>query len=862
MSFKTTAILTVVLLILLGWFFTARPELQTTTIATPTTSPTGTTIAQQHVFDDPPEIDDVVAVSASRPGQRTWKFQRVESEDDDPQKAWQIVEPIRSDVPKWEIDNLVRTVKDLKYQIKYAPGQPDAVTLEQAGLETPRLLVTLEARDGRTLDLQVGKPAGNNQTFVRVAGAGDILVAQKSLDRLLKKSVNEYRDKAVFKFAAADAVALNILHRPAAPGSAGGSTVTYRLVKRDDSHWVFEQPFNADANHQTVIAAITAASRLRVIDWVDFRSDAGISRFGLAPPTTEVEIVTQTVTVPPPSSDAPDGADIESPDGEAGAQPPGQGDAPPQPPAPPGDPSVSIETHRYAFHLSDRSPLGQDSWNYFKLADDDAVATISKSVAAKFIPTVEKWRNMDICTAPVTGATQVRIRTSGASLVTLEKNDRNDWVFQDSEVPPAAGPPVLAEAGEIDELLKTIDKLEALNFVDHADPQDPIYGLAEPRVEITLTIPGQDQPETISLGNPTDDVAKRVYYLRRGQSSSIAKIRASAAAILDRKPEVYLDRKIIGISMADLQTVRLTRPSAVSVDTASLTLTRDTTGWIGCPIPSQGEGLTGDQQLACLPADPAAAIKLVATIVNLRAQQVVARAGTDRDYGLDQPTLRVTVTYNAPIVIKIDDDGHVEDAPPHTHTQPSALPGDPLLSIELIITELGSDLYARRTDLRTVFRLRRADYDVLTADFLDKKIMNFEQSQAVSVAVTAGDNVHRFDKKDQGWIYAPAPDLPINPKKVTNLLLQIQDLRLKRYVAYGATDLAPYGLDKPHQAVKVVVEGGKTIVLLVSDRPCPADSDNSLYAVIQGTRNIFLMTPDSVSRFDISLDEFEQPADS
>ncbi len=95
-----------------------------------------------------------------------------------------------------------------------------------------------------------------------------------------------------------------------------------------------------------------------------------------------------------------------------------------------------------------------------------------------------------------------------------------------------------------------------------------------------------------------------------------------------------------------------------------------------------------------------------------------------------------------------------------------------------------------------------------------------------------------------------------------DLLVQLADLKLKRYIAYNVKSLADYGLDKPARSIAVVTSEGKAQKLLVSDRPCPSYSYMNVYAMIEGTRNVFIVTPESVSHFDFSLSHFEKAPDS
>ncbi|MEE9295667.1 MAG: hypothetical protein V3W34_11990, partial [Phycisphaerae bacterium] len=138
MNFKTTAVMMFFLAILLGWFLIERPD-QKADADRSSVVRTTSSVAEKPIFENPPEVDDVSAVTVTRAGEDAWRFERTSAEDSQDDAGWQMVAPGRFDVQKWQVDSIVRTVTALKYQIKYAPGDAGAVTAAQAGLEPPRV---------------------------------------------------------------------------------------------------------------------------------------------------------------------------------------------------------------------------------------------------------------------------------------------------------------------------------------------------------------------------------------------------------------------------------------------------------------------------------------------------------------------------------------------------------------------------------------------------------------------------------------------------------------------------------------------------------------------------------------------------
>ena len=79
---------------------------------------------------------------------------------------------------------------------------------------------------------------------------------------------------------------------------------------------------------------------------------------------------------------------------------------------------------------------------------------------------------------------------------------------------------------------------------------------------------------------------------------------------------------------------------------------------------------------------------------------------------------------------------------------------------------------------------------------------------------------------------------------------------------YAAADLEAYDLGRPANSVTVRTDDGETVTLLISEKVSSPDRDSEPYAVIEGTGDVFLVTPDTVKNTDISIDELEQATDS
>lgn len=860
MNFKTTVGLTVALIVVLVGLFAFKPQQNAVTAGDRSTAPA--TTFEQDLFPDP--WTDPVKLTCIKAGQPAWVFERTDDlEDEDDQVEWALVEPIHAAVPKYEPDGIANRLKRLKYQVKYAEDDPETITPTDAGLEPPKFDIKLEDRDGKTFAIQVGKAASTNETYVRLGDSGDIFVARSSLANLIKKRLEDYRDKSLFTFDADDAKSIEVVHRP-----DDGDTVTYRLAKHDGD-WVFEEPFNADAVDKIVASAVRSLSRLRAGEWVESDADDQLGRFGLDQPRLEITVVCEKKV---PIEEEDDEGDDDSTDAETEAD-----DETAEETSTDQEPEYEIKTQEYRIHIAGRSPVGRDTALYARLAGESAVATVSKGTVDTITPSVEKWRNMELTSAKVSKATRVRIQTGDGSETFIKENGR--WVFEEDEI--------AADSDALNELLKKIEDVKAVSFVDDIDPMDRRFGLASPRVVIVATIPGQDTPERIVIGRPTDDVAKRLYFARRGEASAVAKIRATDAILLLRSPRDYLDPQIFAIPKKDLQRLTVDRSNPISGKPETLTLAKQDGKWrLIEPVDADTDAATTN--------------KLVNTFANLRAESVATQSGSPAAFGLDAPIVKVAVTYTPPpLAARLDfgkdaaaetetdsestgesadtesDADKTDDSPAQEEASDAdsssddqiaetpALPeAQPDRTVELWLAESDHKLYAKRSNSPAIYKLRRGVLDTVLADFHAKSIFNFEQSQVTSFSVSSGEVTHQFEKVDDRWVYGNEPDLPLDTRKVDELLTKLSNLKLQRFVEYAAADLDAYDLGRPANSVTIRTDDGRPVTLLISEKVCSLDREKSRYAVIEGTGDVFLVTPDTVSDTDISIDELEQAADS
>ena len=407
--------------------------------------------------------------------------------------------------------------------------------------------------------------------------------------------------------------------------------------------------------------------------------------------------------------------------------------------------------------------------------------------------------------------------TTGEGVAVLVKKE-DVWRFE-----PDDG---RADAEVVDALLQTISNLKAVAFIDDAPASLAGFGLDDPQATIRLTIPGREQIERIAVGGYTDQQTKRLMYVRRNESASIAKVRSSDVADLVQGPRHYRDRAVVEVLPVQFERIVLSAENPLTGERQTITLARPTGAWrMVEPVEAAVQEELVDQ--------------LVDTLSSLRAEQVVADEAESSAYGLHAPNVVLELSYQG-----LADPGGDESA---------AQTG----TITLSMTAHEGGYYARRSDRPAVYRVSKDFYDQIMAEYRSDRVVDFDETEVRRFAIRRGDVTHAFVKDGERWRYEAEPDLPLDAARVMNLLLQVRDLRTSRYVRHLTDDLTPFHMDDPAHEVVVALADGTNHILWVSDQSVDG-SDGGFYAAVEGGRSVFLLTADSVNRFDVPLDDLEE----
>lgn len=821
MSTKTTLALAFSLVVLVLLYYVVRSgpgaaETRISPLPAVASSPTTRDLLET-------KLGDIVKVVCRGRDREEWVFQKDTESSGAGQPVWRMTAPLEMKCLRWEVDKFGSRLGNLKYELSYRTGEPGALTAAGAGLNPPEAVITLTDADGKTVTVEIGKAASSSETYVRLAGSDEIFVGKSRLRDLVKDKALEYREKQLWDFDAQDVTRVEIDDR-----SDADSPVSYAFA-RDGSRWMMESPVTARATSK-LDDVLSGMARLRALQWHDDRQEK-LGMYGLDPAALVVRVtVEEQVPVEKDEDEDESGEGEGTSEGEEGA-----------------DESTETETKTtvYELHVSDRSPIGEDTMTYMRIGRENSVATVMKSAVAKFKPVMSEWREMRITTVDTGAATRIELATPDGSATIVKKEGQ--WSFQSD----GGG----AEASVVSELLKAVGGLEAVTFIDGPTPDLAAFGLDKPQAEIRLTIPGVEGVERVTVGGYTDEAAKRLLYARRNELTSIGKVRRADVAKLLRGPHLYRDRTIVDVPPSRFERIVLSTENRFDAGAGEVTLQRIENTWtMSEPVKAE---VREDQM-----------DKLIEALSGLRAEQVVADEGEASAYGLHAPAVTVALTYKPPTEFPVEppadeasdtsETGEEEGGEDKAEATVPEEVQPPSKTLELSVAEHDGKYYARRSDRGTIYEVTRGLFNELLAEYRTDRIMDFDDTKVRALSIRKGDKTHVFTRHEGRWLYQAEPDLPLDSKKVDDLVRQIRDLRTRRYVRHATDDLAGYGLSAPLHEVTVTLDDNASHTLWISEQVAVKGPDRGSYAAVKNASGVFLLSAASLRRLEVSLDELEE----
>jgi hypothetical protein len=688
---------------------------------------------------------------------------------------WVLTDPVTAPASKANVNGLLNNITDLQYTREYEADDENRPEETVSGLDNPIAQYKLYSGDELQANLKIGSSLIVGQgNYLSLDDTKAVYESENEIPDFLFRGINEYRDQRLFS------TKIGVVHTVEVEGLNN-----YRLVKSGNDWRVASEP-SGRADAESVDELINAIKSVSAKEFKD-NEPASYKPYGLEPARLKFTLQATKVTTKEKAEETDTELTATQPSPEETCQ------------------------------LLIGAPTGTDASQYFaKVGRAPWVVSVTSAAVDKLTKPLSELRQKDLVEIENDKVAKIIAQTPKGDM-NLMKQSPGDWQFADGTE---------ADSVAVKELIKSIDSLQATNFVSQDMPELQLIPLNwnQPRARITVEKEGDQESSTILVG-PTDTSGKMAL-VRNAAEEVVAVVREDEVEPLLAGPVTYQNRQVLSFSRPRAQKLVVNQPG-----TGQITLEKAATAWrMTEPVNAE--------------ANQDAVNNLLQDLSSIRAKGLVQ--GSKADFGLDQPSVIVAVS--------------VERSAPETkpaETQPATAPS--LETYGLLINKTSEGVFACKPDGEMIYRLDEKIYEDATAEFHNLQITDFETDAVDEITFISPKDEKltlRQEDEGQGWKCLPHTLVPIDDSKVTETIKELSDLSAQRYVSYNVEKPADYGLTENILQVRIILTEGRTIELHVSqDGPA---NENSRYARLTDTNKVFLLTGEQVAKLHKSLDDFEK----
>jgi hypothetical protein len=670
-----------------------------------------------------------IAVEEKKPNGITYVVTRAGSD-------WELSQPARDRLDPDRLKSLLRSAPDIWAEQFVARGEKDLV---KYGLKDPEQIVRVTDPDGATVVLLIGSvsptkkqkpspppPPGLPPDVPPPPPVVETFRYAKleNNDQVFEIKADRLRDLFVRPADLRDARLARFR-----ADDARRLEIKYEgqdiVLAKDKDRWHLEKPLKADAETSKVNELLDKLAGLEAHD-ADVIDNADAKTYGFDDPAKLGRVV---VTV-------------EEEKGEGTAK------------------KKEARTLTFALGKDDKDKkklyVRAGNWPRVNAVDDSLVSLAKRPVLA-----YRGRRVLDFVTGDLQ---QVEVKR-GSETIAL-KHDKDKWKL----LTPA---PIDADATKAGGLASSLGNLEAAEYVNDAPKPDELerYGLAKDALTATLTFEdaGKKPAQTLLVGKALPDKPGE-FYAKLASGPSVFAVKKELRDALDQGALAYRPLQLWQVPAEDVAGLRVRQEGQ-----AEYRLTKKDGSWqIAGPFDA--------------PAQEALVEPMLMELASPRCERYEAASAPDlKQYGLDQPHLRIAMATNRP------------EAKERT----------------LLVGKAAADphqRFAKLADSDAIFVVGSKITSVLdrgALDLLDRQLLALDPRTIERIKVQGAAPL-TLERKGDAWQMtespAPAPFVADN-QIVTSVLSSWSHLQAMRFAAYGAkADLPKYGLDKPETTVTVTAQ--------------------------------------------------------
>ena len=455
---------------------------------------------------------------------------------------------------------------------------------------------------------------------------------------------------------------------------------------------------------------------------------------------------------------------------------------------------------------------------YVKDRDSANVAIVAGTILDTARKPLDDFRSRDVLRFEPHRIDRVKLAMPAETIVCERAGGR--WRLID---------PVDARADDpaVEGLLEALLDASRMEFIadNVAEPGLAQYGLSAPRATITIRSSKEGNPtHKIAIGGPVRGMVGQ-FYATTDRTSSVFAVKKDLVDSLTKTHTDLRDRNVLDFSVASPDSIR------ISTGNSEILL-------------AAGEGEAGWKMISPRDreTDTRAITDLIEAVDELKAADWAAEKAEDlAQFGLNPPAATITMDFAKDAA---DDPAGKEQR-----------------RVELLIGRKdGENCCVKLAGEDPVMLVNASIHDKATRPYLaylDRRIFNFDRSQATKLTVVRGDETSSCTKDDGEWKLTAPIDAPADRNNVSDILWDMSGLEADQIVAEDEKDFAKYGLDAPAAKITVTTKPQEP------DGPAQdhelhlgaADASGNSYARVAGRDVVFTVRATIARSFEKELRE-------
>ncbi len=442
---------------------------------------------------------------------------------------------------------------------------------------------------------------------------------------------------------------------------------------------------------------------------------------------------------------------------------------------------------------------------YIKEQSDDAVITVESSVLTDFSKPYTAFREDTIVDFALSDVAELTLRYPDKPSITCERNAENRWLV---DVPVKAK----ADNEKINDILDALKNLKVKVF--EADGKKlglSLYRLDKPRVEAVVVLGEDNSPQTLLVGAEVPNTNR--VYVKRKTIDSVYSVNKDIVAKLTHTVYDVRDKTVIDFQRTEVNKFELQQDGQTIV----------------CEKNDDGEWSI--KQPVALKADSSEVDDLLFELDALKAKGFVDTYENLAQYGLDKPQH----------IVRLYEAGKAEPK---------------VLLVGAVAAKQGNLVNVKTQDSDTIFRVgdKVLKYTGISiAELRDKLLLKFDSDDARKLELKHGDVAITCVKQGVNWRITIPSNEDADNSAVNSIISALAELKAKKFIS-DKLGTAITGLDAPQVNVTVSLLNNTAHTLSIGK----ATADNTLYAQLATSEDVFLLDDDIVTALKKTLEDLRQ----